>query len=138
MPGVEEQGRGEKATKAAYLMVKVSDIITYLMVKVSDIITYLMVKVSGVIIIYFSHGCHDHQQRWWLLPTWWYFGYQRHDNGQIQWSWGFWLQMPLAPLASDICIMIGKADSLVEAIFAVIILPQSAGCNFIMKCLKSW
>ena len=69
MPGVEEQGRGEKATKAAYLMVKVSDIITYLMVKVSDIITYLMVKVSGVIIIYFSHGCHDHQQRWWLLPT---------------------------------------------------------------------
>ena len=58
MPGVEEQGRGEKATKAAYLMVKVS-----------DIITYLMVKVSGVIIIYFSHGCHDHQQRWWLLPT---------------------------------------------------------------------
>ena len=69
MPGVEEQGRGEKASKAAYLMVKVSDIITYLMVKVSDIITYLMVKVSGVIIIYFSHGCHDHQQRWWLLPT---------------------------------------------------------------------
>ena len=58
MPGVEEQGRGEKAAKAAYLMVKVS-----------DIITYLMVKVSGVIIIYFSHGCHDHQQRWWLLPT---------------------------------------------------------------------
>ena len=69
MPGVEEQGRGEKASKAAYLMVKVSDIITYLMVKVSDIITYLMVKVSGVIIIYFSHGCHNHQQRWWLLPT---------------------------------------------------------------------
>ena len=69
MPGVEEQGRGEKASKAAYLMVKVSGIITYLMVKVSDIITYLMVKVSGVIIIYFSHGCHDHQQRWWLLPT---------------------------------------------------------------------
>ena len=58
MPGVEEQGRGEKASKAAYLMVKVS-----------GIITYLMVKVSGVIIIYFSHGCHDHQQRWWLLPT---------------------------------------------------------------------
>ena len=58
MPGVEEQGRGEKASKAAYLMVKVS-----------DIITYLMVKVSGVIIIYFSHGCHNHQQRWWLLPT---------------------------------------------------------------------
>ena len=69
MPGVEEQGRGEKASKAAYLMVKVSDIITYLMVKVSDIITYLMVKVSGAIIIYFSHGSHDHQQRWWLLPT---------------------------------------------------------------------
>ena len=69
MPGVEEQGRGEKASKAAYLMVKVSGIITYLMVKVSDIITYLMVKVSGVIIIYFSHGCHNHQQRWWLLPT---------------------------------------------------------------------
>ena len=58
MPGVEEQGRGEKASKAAYLMVKVS-----------GIITYLMVKVSGVIIIYFSHGCHNHQQRWWLLPT---------------------------------------------------------------------
>ena len=58
MPGVDEQGRGEKASKAAYLMVKVS-----------DIITYLMVKVSGVVIIYFSHGCHDHQQRWWLLPT---------------------------------------------------------------------
>ena len=58
MPGVEEQGRGEKASKAAYLMVKVS-----------DIITYLMVKVSGAIIIYFSHGSHDHQQRWWLLPT---------------------------------------------------------------------
>ena len=69
MPGVEEQGRGEKVSKAAYLMVKVSGIITYLMVKVSDIITYLMVKVSGVIIIYFSHGCHNHQQRWWLLPT---------------------------------------------------------------------
>ena len=69
MPGVEEQGRGEKASKAAYLMVKVSGTITYLMVKVSDIITYLMVKVSGVIIIYFSHGCHNHQQRWWLLPT---------------------------------------------------------------------
>ena len=66
---MEEQGMGEKASKAAYLMVKVSGIITYLMVKVSDIITYLMVKVSGVIIIYFSHGCHDHQQRWWLLPT---------------------------------------------------------------------
>ena len=37
MPGVEEQGRVEKATKAAYLMVKVSDIITYLMVKVSGV-----------------------------------------------------------------------------------------------------
>ena len=36
-----------------------------------------------------------------------------------------------------ISIMIGKADSLVEAIFAVIIFPQSAGCNFIMKNVPS-
>ena len=120
MPGVEEQGRGEKASKAAYLMVKVS-----------GIITYLMVKVNGMIFIYFSQGFHDHG---YCPPN----GILRHDNGQFQCSWGFWLQMPLAPLASDICIMIGKADSLVEGIFAVIILPQSAGCNFIMKCLKSW
>ena len=91
MPGVEEQGRGEKASKAAYLMVKVSDIITYLMVKVSGIITYLMVKVSGMIFIYFSQGFHDHG---YCPPN----GILRHDNGQFQCSWGFWLQMPLAPL----------------------------------------